>query len=129
MLSGLSLMHNGVMPPFAGTDPERDALAAYLNTLQTLTPNTAAADGKTIYQNNCSMCHQDHPNDQFFTGIVTDPKAAADSLKDLTSIFPLMPDLKLNDAQRAALAQYLETQRPPTQHAQNQPSPAAEGGK
>ncbi len=126
MLCGLALMHNGVMPPFAGTDPERDALAAYLSSLQTGTP-TPSTDGKTVFTNNCSMCHTDHPNDQFFSGIVTDPTAAADSLKDLTSIFPLMPDLKLNDAQRTALVQYINTQRPPVQHAQV--SPAAEGGK
>ncbi len=88
MLTGLALMHNGVMPPFAGTDPERDALAAYLSSLQTITP-IAATDGKLVYQNNCSMCHQDHPTDQFFAGIAADPQAAADSLKDLTSLFPL----------------------------------------
>ena len=32
MLTGLDLMHNGVMPPFAGTDAERAALAAFLST-------------------------------------------------------------------------------------------------
>jgi hypothetical protein len=30
MLGGLEFMHNGVMPPFAGTDSERGALASYL---------------------------------------------------------------------------------------------------
>jgi mono/diheme cytochrome c family protein len=132
MLSGLALMHNGVMPPFAGTDAERDALAVYLSSLQTITPNpSAAADGKQVFENNCSMCHQDHPDEQFFNGIVTDPKAAADSLKDLTSLFPLMPDLKLTDTQRTALVQWINTQRPAAQHAQNQtaqPQPA-EGAK
>ena len=73
------------------------------------------------------MCHQDHPNAQIYSGIVTDPTAAADSFKDLTSIFPLMPDIKLNPAQRTALVQYLNTQRPAAQHAQL--SPAVEGGK
>lgn len=33
MLASLDLMHNGVMPPFAGTDRERTALSAYLATL------------------------------------------------------------------------------------------------
>ena len=32
-------------------------------------PPTCPADGKTIYQNNCSMCHQDHPNDHLSTGL------------------------------------------------------------
>jgi mono/diheme cytochrome c family protein len=128
MLGGLALMHNGVMPPFAGTDPERQALAAYINSLQTVAPNPSL-NGKLVYQNNCSMCHTDHPNEQFFSGIATDPTAAADALKDLTSIFPLMPDIKLNDAQRNALVQYINTQRTPAQNARIQLSPAAEGGK
>ena len=34
MLGGLEFMHNGVMPPFAGTDAERAALAAYLSTVE-----------------------------------------------------------------------------------------------
>lgn len=129
MLSGLALMHNGVMPPFAGTDAERNALAAYLTSLQSTTP-IQSADGKTIFTNNCSMCHTDHPNDLFFSGIDPNPQTAADSLKDLTSIFPLMPDLKLTDAQRTSLVQYINTLRAqhpvPTQHAAIQP---LEGGK
>jgi mono/diheme cytochrome c family protein len=128
MLGGLALMHNGVMPPFAGTDPERQALATYINSLQTAAANPSL-DGKLVYQNNCSMCHTDHPNEAFFSGIATDPTAAADALKDLTSLFPLMPDIKLNDAQRNSLVQYINTQRTPAEHAKNQLSPAAEGGK
>ncbi len=37
-----------------------------------------------------------------------------------------MPDIKLTEAQRTALVQYINTQRPPAQHAANQP---VEGGK
>ena len=33
MLGAIEFMHNGVMPPFAGTDAERAALAAYLTTV------------------------------------------------------------------------------------------------
>jgi cytochrome c551/c552 len=41
----------------------------------------------------------------------SDPQAAADALKDLTSLFPLMPDIKLSDAERQALVQWVNTQR------------------
>jgi hypothetical protein len=79
------------------------------------------------------MCHQDRPDDMLFTGLDRDPKVAADSLKDLTSLFPLMPDLKLSEAQRTSLVQWINTQRPAAQHAANQPAasrpgPASEGG-
>ena len=42
MLGGLEFMHNSVMPPFAGTDAERAALAAYLSSVQ---PVSADARG------------------------------------------------------------------------------------
>ena len=134
MLSGLTLMHNGVMPPFAGTDAERDALAAYVNSLQTITPNPATfTNGKLVFENNCSMCHQDRSDDMLFTGLDPNPKVAADSLKDLTALFPLMPDLKLSEAQRTSLVQWVNTQRHTAQHAASQPpadrpSPAPVGG-
>lgn len=32
-------------------------------------------------------------------------------MKDLTGLFPLMPDLKLSDQQRMALAQWVNAQR------------------
>ena len=44
MLSGLDLMHNGVMPPFAGTDSEREALAAFLTTIQPVTATPYRGD-------------------------------------------------------------------------------------
>ena len=38
-----------------------------------------------------------------------DPKAAVDALKDLPSMFPVMPDLKLSEGERAALVQWVNT--------------------
>jgi hypothetical protein len=49
--------------------------------------------------------------DPLFKNLSKDPSAASDSLKDLTSLFPLMPDLKLSDQQRTALVQWVNTQR------------------
>ncbi len=113
MLGGLEFMHNGAMPPFAGTDQEQAALAAYLNSIAPISPaaTAAATDGKTIYDQNCSMCHQVSAKDPLFKNLDQDPKAATNSLKDLTSLFPLMPDLKLSDEQRSALVAWINVQR------------------
>lgn len=113
MLGGLQFMHNGVMPPFAGTGKERAALATYLATLQPVSAEAAASasDGRTIFDQNCSMCHQAAASDSLFKNLAPDPKAAADSLKDLTNLFPFMPDLKLSDRQRAALVDWIDAQR------------------
>jgi mono/diheme cytochrome c family protein/cytochrome bd-type quinol oxidase subunit 1 len=112
MLGGLFMMHNGVMPPFAGTDSERDALGAYLASLQSpasrdLTP----PDGKTVFDRNCSMCHQARPDDHAFSNMPKDPQTAMDALKNLPGMFPVMPDLKLSEAERRVLVQWIDAQR------------------
>ncbi|HTZ48049.1 MAG TPA: c-type cytochrome [Verrucomicrobiae bacterium] len=113
ILGGLDLMHNGVMPPFAGTDPERQALAAFLHTIQPVADSAAVAksDGKTVFERNCGMCHQARPDDPLFTGLPPDPVTASDTLKDLPTIFPRMPDFKLSDAERSALVQWVSAER------------------
>jgi mono/diheme cytochrome c family protein len=112
MLGGLEFMHNGVMPPFAGTDSERNALAAFLSTIQPIPAGAAAvADGKTVFERNCVMCHQVSTADPFYSKLPKDPNAANEALKDLPSLFPLMPDLKLSDQERTALVQWMNTQR------------------
>ncbi len=112
MIGGLEFMHNSVMPPFAGTDSERAALAAYLGSIHPISANApVATDGQTIFEQNCSMCHQVNSSDKLFTNLPQDPNAASEAMKDLTSLFPLMPDLKLSDQQRMALAQWVNAQR------------------
>jgi mono/diheme cytochrome c family protein len=113
MLGSLDFMHNGVMPPFAGTDAERAALAAYLSSVEPVSAAAAAAasDGQTIFEQNCAMCHQATTGETFFNGLPRDPKAASESLKDLTSLLFVMPDLKLSNAQRVALVQWINAQR------------------
>ena len=113
MLGSLEFMHNGVMPPFAGTDAERGALAAYLSTVQPVSAAAAAAasDGQTVFDQNCSMCHRVKAGEPLFKDLPRDPSAATKALRDLTSLFPLMPDLKLPEPQRIALVQWINTQR------------------
>jgi cytochrome bd-type quinol oxidase subunit 1/mono/diheme cytochrome c family protein len=125
MLGSLYLMHNGVMPPFAGTDAEQAALAAYLTTLAPApAPDAEPIDGKTVYERDCGMCHQMLRDDHLFANMPRDPQAAADALKDLPGLFPVMPDLKLNEGERRALVQWVNAERP------NLPAgPAAKGGK
>lgn len=111
MIGSLDMMHNGVMPPFAGTDAERAALASFLSSVQPVAASASAPDGKTVFERNCSMCHQVRPDDALFARLPTDPNLAADELKDLPNLFPRMPDLKLSDAERTALVQWTNTQK------------------
>ena len=112
MLGGLDAMHNGVMPPFAGTDADaklsqRTSAALSPSLLAHHLPPTV----KTVYERNCIMCHQVKPTDQLFTNLAKDPKTAVDALKDLPSLFPLMPDLKLSELERTQLVEYINQNR------------------
>lgn len=112
MLNDIDLMHNSVMPPFAGTDAERQALAAFLATLAPATPSTAGVtDGKTVFEHNCVMCHRPRLDDPLFAGLPKDPQGASEVLKDLPNLFIRMPDLKLSDQERTALVQWVNRQR------------------
>ena len=110
IISALDLLHNGVMPPFAGTDAERDALATYLDTVHPVKEN-GAVDGQTVFDRNCSVCHRFKSGEAIFPGLPDDSKAAADLLKDMPAIFPRMPDLKLTDDERIALVQWIAARR------------------
>ncbi|MGO8719444.1 MAG: c-type cytochrome [Acidobacteriaceae bacterium] len=112
LLGGLQFMHNGVMPPFAGTDAERSALAAFLSSIQPIRGGApAVADGKTVFEQNCVMCHQGSTRQVLLDNLPTDPNAAREALKNLPGLFPLMPDLKLSEQERTALVQWVNTQR------------------
>lgn len=112
MLGGLDLMHNGVMPPFVGTDAEREALAAFVSSIEPVTANALPpAEGKAVYERNCGMCHQMRPADPLFANLAKDPAQAAEALKDLPALFPMMPDLKLPDNQRVMLVAFVNEYR------------------
>lgn len=113
MLGSLDLMHNGVMPPFAGTDAERGALAAFLSSVEPVSAaaGAAAGDGWTIFEQNCAMCHQPTTGESFLKDLPGDPKTAGKALEDLTNLAPVMPDLKLSETQRKALVQWINAQR------------------
>ena len=115
MLAGLELMHHNVMPPFAGTDAERAALAAFLATLRRKSSIAAGeTEGRPVFERNCSMCHRERTDDPLFTALPPDPAAATKALQDLPNLFPLMPDLKLSVEQRSALVEWVNRRRPAT---------------
>jgi mono/diheme cytochrome c family protein/cytochrome bd-type quinol oxidase subunit 1 len=123
MLGSLDLAHNGVMPPFAGTDAERDALAAYLSTLYR--PGTPPSEGQQVFNRNCAACHEAAPQDSAVAAIRDqDAQTASDSLKDLPALFVRMPDLKLDGQQRVALVLWIQTRFPGRGQPQH-PTPTA----
>jgi mono/diheme cytochrome c family protein len=119
MLASLDLMHNGVMPPFAGTDAERAALSAYLATLYQA--GAPPSDGRHLFEQNCAVCHALGPGDSAIATIrALDSQTASETLASLPAVFPRMPDLKLSEQQRTTLVQWIKAQFPsggtPLQH-------------
>ncbi len=110
MLGSLDLMHNGVMPPFAGTDSERVALAAYLAEIhQPLSDKPGAFEGASIFTRNCGPCHAVHPQDLVFSRVPRmDAKSAAEALRNLPGLFLRMPALRLTEPERVALVQWVD---------------------
>ena len=106
------------MPPFAGTDAEREALAAYLARLGGSTPHLPAAPGgaagaspaAVYYNENCSVCHG--PGADF--PIAGRGRSAADlyeMLGRLPAINEMMPPFEGPDELREALADLLAQRR------------------
>ena len=92
MLGVLFMMHNNVMPQFAGTDAELNALSAYLGSLQPMHPPTDLhPDGKTVFEQNCSMCHLARPDDHLFTDMPKDPQTAIAALAACLQCSPSCP--------------------------------------
>ena len=103
---------NRRMPPFAGTDEDRQVLAGFLALLggaapSSLTPPAPSADiGKTYYDANCAACHG--PD-----GLAPlDPKNRRPAefyelIGRLPAINEMMPAFEGTEEQRKALADYL----------------------
>jgi mono/diheme cytochrome c family protein len=100
------------MPPFAGTDEERQMLAGYLALLggaapETLRPPAVSADvGKSYYDANCAACHGPDGVAPF------DPKHRTpadfyEMIGRLPAINDMMPAFEGTEAQRKALANHL----------------------
>jgi mono/diheme cytochrome c family protein len=109
MLGSLDLMHNSVMPPFAGKKPELDALASFLTEI----PSTAAgiqdtSNGRLVFDSYCSPCHRADPSDSLFTRLrPVDPDTVDRAIQNLREMFVRMPDIHMEPQERAALIQWI----------------------
>jgi mono/diheme cytochrome c family protein len=102
------------MPPFAGTDAERHALAVHLALAGGATPESlakappaAGAAGPAFFEANCSMCHG--ADGEF--PLARAPRRTADEFYDLLGRLPdvneMMPPFPGTDAERRAVADHL----------------------
>jgi mono/diheme cytochrome c family protein len=109
MLGSLDLMHNGVMPPFAGKNLERDALVSFMATIH---PDNIASGSVTnnevVFERYCAPCHMLKPGKPPFAMFDGTDDATADAaLQDLKVIFERMPNLHLNAQERTHLIQWI----------------------
>lgn len=111
--AGISTWRGRQMPPFAGTDEERHALAVHLALLGGATPEglaaaAAAADaGKQYFEDNCAMCHGDDSQWPFRQRPSRTADEFAEMLGRLPQINEMMPPFTGDDTQRRALAEHL----------------------
>jgi mono/diheme cytochrome c family protein len=100
------------MPPFAGTDEERQMLAGYLALLggaapEMLRPPDLSADvGKSYYDANCAACHGPDGVAPFDPKHRT-PAEFYEMIGRLPAINDMMPAFEGTDEQRRALADHL----------------------
>jgi len=109
-LGSLDKMINGVMPPFAGSPDERQALARFLASLN---PHIKPAQspllsGQTIFESNCSSCHAESPDDALFARTQQlDEAALFEILGQLDSLNPDMPPFSGSKEERKVLAKWI----------------------
>jgi mono/diheme cytochrome c family protein len=79
------------MPPFAGTDEEAKALAAYIvgdlhgkETIETTATDRGQINGQQVFEDNCSACHE--PDD-------IAPALEGESIESLRSILLTLPEI------------------------------------
>jgi mono/diheme cytochrome c family protein/cytochrome bd-type quinol oxidase subunit 1 len=112
MLGSLDLMHNGVMPPFAGKNSEREALASFMATIHPggSISGSVSTNGQ-VFARYCAPCHQLKPEEPLFARLGGMDNAAADvALQDLPAVFIRMPNIHLNPQERTALIQWAKQQ-------------------
>jgi len=115
-ISSLENMFNAVMPPFAGTAKEREALAAYLATLAPVAPGEIEVSekeisGETVFENNCSECHEYAADDVMFSSMGKyDLTRISYLITRLDSLNEDMPPFEGTDAERDTLARWISEQ-------------------
>jgi mono/diheme cytochrome c family protein len=102
------------MPPFPGTDGERDAVAAYLAKLGGMVPHLPAlggapapgAPGEAYFNENCSPCHGPGADYQI-GGRGRTAAQVYGMLGRLPAVNAMMPAFSGSDELRHALADYV----------------------
>jgi mono/diheme cytochrome c family protein len=111
-LGSLDKMFNGVMPPFAGTEMEKEALAQYLVNLAPAhgaDTISASLSGEAVFDQYCGECHQKMPDDPMFVKFTPlDRKAVFYLISKLDSLNPDIPPFEGTDQQRQALAEWIK---------------------
>ncbi len=97
------------MPPFAGTKEEAKALAAFiageLLGKEVKDPESQKVDGKTIFENNCSSCHEEEEISQLIDGWSKEKvRKALDMLDKLNEE---MPPYEGTPEEKDTLTEYL----------------------
>ena len=98
------------MPPFPGTDAERESLAFYLARLggapSTLPARPAASPAKAYFDEQCAVCHG--PGGEFpISGRGRTPAQLYEMLGRLPEVNEMMPPFEGSDDLRRALSEYL----------------------
>ena len=115
-ISSLENMFNAVMPPFAGTDEERETLAAYLTTLAPVAPEDVEVtdidiSGEVVFEANCADCHEYAASDTMFVSMGKyDFSEVSYLITRLDSLSEEMPPFEGSDAEREALARWIPVQ-------------------
>lgn len=121
----LEKMYNGVMPPFAGTRAEREALAAFLadrfpvkeqapgRPPGPVAPETPAKiDAEAVWNRYCAECHEREIDDAAFENTAgKDVEAIADVLSRLNQINENMDPVPGSAVEREALARWIVAER------------------
>lgn len=110
-LDNLSAL-NPAMPDYAGSDGEKDQLAAFLHALNAPASTvTAAADdpGETVFENHCAMCHAlaEGANPLLSKVSGWDLERIRKALDMLDRLNPAMPPLIASGREKDALARFL----------------------
>jgi mono/diheme cytochrome c family protein len=102
------------MPPIAGSEQEKEALAAYLSWLAGTHGVEASGEGdpvgRQVFEQRCIFCHgseSDWPMPQLASGRSRDQ--FLDVLDRLPEVNPIMPPFEGSGDEKEALARYLES--------------------
>ncbi len=102
----------GTMPPFAGNEHDRAAVGTYLASLspagEEQTANSADL-GRHVFHDRCSMCHTVGGKFRPLSLAGTDADSIDGLLQQLDSLSPDMPPFHGTEAERKALAGFLQS--------------------